>query len=125
MRDIMLRIQAETNLEDSDNPALPSKYFHMMEESDTGGYARRFALRNTLNPSILLVIMLNRLNMSIDMASEALHKIIEGVWNGTTRTPEKRTVRLKKALEELLSSIGIPIDAKLEAERREDNCLRC
>jgi hypothetical protein len=69
--------------------------------------------------------MLTRLNMSIDAASEALHKIIEGVWNGTTRTPEERTVRLRQALEELLSSIGIPLDAKLEAERRENSCLGC
>jgi hypothetical protein len=45
MRDIMHRIQAEEVLQDSDSPTLPSTYFHMMGGSDTGGYARHFAVR--------------------------------------------------------------------------------
>lgn len=71
----------------------------------------------------LLAILLTRLNMSMNSASEALHKIIEAVWDGDTCTPAERTTRLKKEIEGLLSSVGIPVDAKLEEERREGRCL--
>ncbi|PVG02886.1 TPR-like protein [Serendipita vermifera] len=107
MRSIVHRVQKGGDSEDSE-VLLPSKYFHMMGGSDTGG---------------ILVILLTRLNMSMDRASEALHKVIEGVWDGVARTPAERTARLKQEMEELLSSIGVPINAKLEEERREGRCL--
>jgi hypothetical protein len=67
--------------------------------------------------------MLSKLQMSVEDATEEFHKICNEVYvDGLSAT--ERTRRLRKAIEDLLTKRGFPVDLKLGQDSRvtENGC---
>jgi len=71
----------------------------------------------------MVAIMISRLRMSIEDATEGFHRICNEVYvDGLSAT--ERTARLRKSIEELLTRRGLPVDLKLgrDAQVTEGGC---
>lgn len=73
--------------------------------------------------SSLIAIMLAKLRMSIDEATEEFYTISERVYNDAAITPAERSARLRACMEGLMKRKGLPIDLKL-TDATEGICAR-
>jgi hypothetical protein len=61
----------------------------------------------------LIAIMLSRLRMSVDEASDEFFTIVEEVYKPDHLTPSERTHKLRECMEAVLSRKSLPLDTKL------------
>jgi hypothetical protein len=61
----------------------------------------------------LIAILLAKLRMSVEEASEEFCVIMEQVYNPDGLTPSERTMRLRKCMENAMKRKGLPLDLPL------------
>jgi len=114
MQTIMHRLRFEKYPNEPDRVMFPCEHLDMIGGSDTGGYV---SLNLILSPfmmrSSLIAIMLAKLRMSIDEATEEFYTISELVYNDAAITPAERSARLRACMEDLMKRKALPIDLKL------------
>jgi hypothetical protein len=111
MDNTILRLQHDLYPNDPDKVLLPCECFDLMGGSDTGA---------------TIVIMLSKLRMSVEDATEEFYRICNEIYVDGLSAVE-RSARLRKTIEELLTRRGFPVDLKLGADARvtEDGCPWC
>ena len=70
----------------------------------------------------LIAIMLTKLGMSVDEASEEFFTIVQEVYTPKNLAPAERTQKLKECMEGLLKKKGLPVDLKLRGETPAGQC---
>jgi hypothetical protein len=114
MQTIMYRLRFETYPDEPDRVMLPCEHFDMIGGSETGGYV---SFNLFLSPFMmrfsLIAIMLAKLRMSIDEATEEFYTISKLVYNDAAIAPAERSARLRACMEDLMKRKALPIDLKL------------
>ncbi|KIM25845.1 hypothetical protein M408DRAFT_73758 [Serendipita vermifera MAFF 305830] len=103
----------------SDGPRLPCDHFDLIGGSGTGGlvFVSYALLRKTLILFSLIAILLGKLCMSVEEASEEFCKVIEQVYNSDGLTASERTASLRKCIEDIMKRKQLPIDLQLLAKQ--------
>jgi hypothetical protein len=70
----------------------------------------------------LIAIMLAKLAMSIDEASEEFCALVEEAYAPRDLVPVERTQKLRECIERLLKKKGLPVDLKLRGETPAGQC---
>lgn len=80
----------------------------------------RYALFSTIDS--LIAIMLVKLRMTVEEASEEFWTIIQDVYQQKDIIPKERTQRLKRCIEDIMNRKGLPMDMKLFDETQREDC---
>ncbi|KIM24801.1 hypothetical protein M408DRAFT_229318 [Serendipita vermifera MAFF 305830] len=83
---------------------LPCDHFDLMGGSGTGG---------------LIAILLAKLRMSVEEASDEFEDIIKQVFNPKDTSGPQRTEALRKCMEDILKKKGLPVDLRLTEDKQE------
>jgi hypothetical protein len=75
-----------------------------------------------LSLNSLIAIMLAKLGMSVDEASEEFFTIVQEVYTPKNLTPAERTQNLRECMEGVLKKKGLPVDLKLRGEAPAGQC---
>jgi hypothetical protein len=70
----------------------------------------------------LIAILLAKLRMSVEEASEEFCMIMEQVYNPDGLAPSERTRRLRKCMEDVMERKGLPFDMPLTQKIRPGAC---
>ena len=70
----------------------------------------------------LIAILLTKLRMSVEEASEEFCTIMEQVYNPDDLTPSERTGRLRKCMEDIMERKGLALDLPLTQKTRPGAC---
>ena len=76
----------------------------------------------SLTPYSLIAIMLAKLRMTVEEASEEFCTIAEEVYNQTEITREERTQCLKRCMEDIMRRRNLPVDMKLLDRTQTGEC---
>jgi hypothetical protein len=127
LRNIMHRIQWNTNPEDPEKVILPCDYFDLMGGTDTGGLDAHLDCPHCLNSLYhrLITLFLVKCRMSVDEALDVFYDICETVYVDTTIDAAERSGRLRHCLENILKNKGLPIDLKLGRDDRTTKTTKC
>ncbi|KIM26690.1 hypothetical protein M408DRAFT_72343, partial [Serendipita vermifera MAFF 305830] len=109
---------------DPNDRLLPYQHFDLIGGSGTGGSACLFIPKESayLTPPSLIAIMLAKLRMSTEEATEEFCTIIGKVFAPVDITPEERLKHLRMCLEDIMKKKGLPLDMKLADEAQTDSC---
>jgi hypothetical protein len=75
-----------------------------------------------LNLIRLIAIMLVKLRMSVEEATDEFGAIVEAVY-ANRLNPAEKTEKLRKCVEALLTKRKLPVDLKLEDEKQDGRCV--
>lgn len=75
-----------------------------------------------LNLIRLIAIMLVKLRMSVEEASEEFATIVDAVY-ANKLNPAEKTEKLRKCMEALLTKKDLPANLKLEDEKQDGRCV--
>jgi hypothetical protein len=75
-----------------------------------------------LNLIRLLAIMLVKLRMSVEEATDEFGAIVEAVY-ANKLNPTEKTEKLRKCMEALLTKRKLPVDLMLEDEKQDGRCV--
>ncbi|KIM24259.1 hypothetical protein M408DRAFT_243225 [Serendipita vermifera MAFF 305830] len=101
---IMHRLSRDDEPNESNGRSLPYEHFDLIGGSGTGG---------------LIAILLTKLRMSAQEASEELWNIMEHVYKPANLSASQRTEALKRCMERAMQRKGLPIDLRLATNKRE------
>ncbi|KIM20244.1 hypothetical protein M408DRAFT_82349, partial [Serendipita vermifera MAFF 305830] len=108
MRSIIYSLNWNKNSSGFEESEHPWQHFDLIGGSGTGG---------------LIAIMLARLRMSVEEASEEFFTITEEVYKNDALDSPERSRRLRQCMEDLLQRRELPLDAKLLEEAPDDCCV--
>lgn len=106
MSNIMHRLDWSDESEESDEHKLPCECFDMIGGCGTGG---------------LIAILLGKLRMSMEEASDTFCTIVEQAYVPDNLSASERTKVLRGCMEDALKSKGLPIDLQL-MEKQQVGC---
>ncbi|KIM29934.1 hypothetical protein M408DRAFT_99051 [Serendipita vermifera MAFF 305830] len=103
MNNIMHRLNWEHQSDESEEPGLPCEHFDLIGGSGTGG---------------LIAILLGKLRMSVEEASDTFCTIVEHAYTPSNLSASDRTDALRKCMEDAMRSKRLPVDLQLAGKQQ-------